>query len=346
MLRRRDLARLPGVARFRGALRRLFPGSLILLYHRVADPESDPWSLCVSPRHFAEHLEVLRDQKVPVPLARHREGRAGPSSRRVALTFDDGYADNLHAAKPLLERFDVPATVFVVTGDLGGTFEFWWDELEGLLLQPGTLPETLRLEIDGAGREWTLGPDGRLGEDDWRRWRGWHAEEGGALSARHALFLDLYPILYGVAPEQREDLLAELRAWAGSEEQGRSSHRRLRPDEVVELAEGGLVEIGAHSVVHSDLTTLSPTRERLEIRESRAYLRELTGGALGSFSYPHGGHDADTVAVVRDAGFERACCSRRHVVRRRTDPYALPRVTVPDCDGDAFAALLWSYLGR
>jgi peptidoglycan/xylan/chitin deacetylase (PgdA/CDA1 family) len=92
--------------------------------------------------------------------------------------------------------------------------------------------------------------------------------------------------------------------------------------------------------------TLSPERERFEIRESREYLRELTGGALGSFSYPHGGHDADTVAAVRDAGFERACCSRRRVVRSRTDAFALPRVTVPDCDGDAFAALLWSYMGH
>jgi peptidoglycan/xylan/chitin deacetylase (PgdA/CDA1 family) len=49
----------------------------------------------------------------------------------VAITFDDGYADLLANAKPLLERADVPATAFVVAGGLGRPF--WWDELAALL---------------------------------------------------------------------------------------------------------------------------------------------------------------------------------------------------------------------
>ena len=64
------------------------------------------------------------------------------------ITFDDGYADVLHHAKPLLERHSVPATVFVATGAIGQRREFWWDELGGLFLQPGTLPEELELTVD------------------------------------------------------------------------------------------------------------------------------------------------------------------------------------------------------
>lgn len=103
-------------------------GTLVLLYHRVADLPSDPWSLAVTPRHFAEHLEVLCAMARPVPLREAAEGRA--PRRAVAVTFDDGYSDNLYAARPLLERRGVPATVFVTTGGLDDGRELWWDELE------------------------------------------------------------------------------------------------------------------------------------------------------------------------------------------------------------------------
>jgi peptidoglycan/xylan/chitin deacetylase (PgdA/CDA1 family) len=102
-------------------------GALILGYHRVAEARHDPDRMCVSPRHFAEQLEVVRGCARPVSLAQLvsylADGRLPP--RLVAFTFDDGYADNLSHAWPLLERFEVPATLFVATGYIGGSFP--WD---------------------------------------------------------------------------------------------------------------------------------------------------------------------------------------------------------------------------
>jgi peptidoglycan/xylan/chitin deacetylase (PgdA/CDA1 family) len=106
----------------------------ILLYHRVAELESDPQQLAVTPARFEEHLRVLRAACTPVALAdvpRLLRARKLPK-RPVAVTFDDGYRDNLHEAKPLLERHGVPATVFVASGYVGRGTEFWWDELERL----------------------------------------------------------------------------------------------------------------------------------------------------------------------------------------------------------------------
>ena len=66
------------------------------------------------------------------------------------VTFDDGYADNLWNAKPLLERYDVPAAVFVTTGYAGQDREFWWDELETLLLErAGRCRKRCTLNING-----------------------------------------------------------------------------------------------------------------------------------------------------------------------------------------------------
>ena len=111
-------------------LDRLRGRCLVLLYHRIARVDPDPWGLCVTPEHFAEHLDVLRAWR------RIRLEEIGPSrwpmcgrGLSVAITFDDGYADNLHEAAPFLMRSDTPATFFLATGYIGGEREFWWDEL-------------------------------------------------------------------------------------------------------------------------------------------------------------------------------------------------------------------------
>ena len=101
-------------------------GALILGYHRIAGEDWDPFSLSVAPGHFAEHLDVLRRHARPLSVGQLvrgiEHGRLPPAS--VAVTFDDGYADNLSRAKPLLEGYGIPATMFVTTAPLAETTGF------------------------------------------------------------------------------------------------------------------------------------------------------------------------------------------------------------------------------
>src|SRR5688572_7601228 len=94
------------------ARKRLSSRALILLYHRVAEASSDPWSLAVKPAHFAEHLEVINRRARVLSVEELVAAIAGDKLPRLAIviTFDDGYADNLLNAKPLLEKNDCPAT--------------------------------------------------------------------------------------------------------------------------------------------------------------------------------------------------------------------------------------------
>ena len=94
---------------------------LVLLYHRIAALDFDPQRLAVTPRHFAEHLEILKACCHPMPLRELVEGARGGTlpDRAVAITFDDGYADALEAGKPALERCGVSATAFLATAYLG-----------------------------------------------------------------------------------------------------------------------------------------------------------------------------------------------------------------------------------
>ena len=124
------------------ARRALVARAMILVYHRVTPLDFDPEWLAVTPDRFAEQMDVLRRHYHVLSLSElHACLQKGNVPRKaVAVTFDDGYADNLLSARPVLERYDVPATFFVTTGKLDQTSEFWWDELGSLLLETPKLP--------------------------------------------------------------------------------------------------------------------------------------------------------------------------------------------------------------
>src|SRR2546423_8905789 len=105
---------------------------LVLLYHRIADCHPDPYALCVSPRHFEEHLEVLHHKLAVVGLDQLED--RPDLGLRAAITFDDGYADCFHTALPILNRHNIPATFFLVAGVIGTQRAFWWDELHDIFI--------------------------------------------------------------------------------------------------------------------------------------------------------------------------------------------------------------------
>lgn len=317
------------------------PG-VVLMYHRVADLPLDPQLLAVRPAHFAQHLEVIRRLGLPMNLGQLgqclAEGR--PTDGAVVVTFDDGYADNLHNAKPLLAAHDVPATVFVTTGAVDGDREFWWDDLERLLLTPGPLPHRLALRLDGIEVDFDLGEAAEYDAGQAAAHAGWSVLDPAYPTARHALYHLLQRKVHGMAaPDQRERWLAALAQWAGRDRQGRTSHRAMTGAEVAELGRGGGIEVGAHTITHSPLAALAPERQRHEIVESRRRLCQLTGQDVAVFAYPFGytgSHDAVTHAILRDSGLHTAVTTDQRTLAGQIDPLRIPRIVVRDWPGEEF----------
>jgi peptidoglycan/xylan/chitin deacetylase (PgdA/CDA1 family) len=301
--------------------------ALILGYHRVTDQTSDPFSLAVSPRNFEQQLAAIRRYGRPVGLAELVEAISNEAALdgSVVLTFDDGYADVLTRASPLLERARIPATVFVIAGLLGR--EFWWDALWRKLRTPDRLPERLRLTVDGGVFEWT-------------------ERDGPDAGDRGKLLFELYARLLRLPESGRRAALDALSVWTGVGAEEAGADRALEPDEVVRLAQGGLIEVGAHSSTHARLPTLPPDGQRSEIQNCKADLEGLIGRPVVSFSYPHGGCSPRTAAIVRASGYECACTSRTDAVRPDIDRFQLPRFWVPDWDGERFSRWLKRWLGR
>ena len=131
----------------------------ILVYHRVSNDERSP--LFVAPWRFRQQMNYLRLHHRVVPLAelvatlRRGEPLTAPT---VAITFDDGYRDNLTEAAPILRDFGLPATLFLATDPQERGEPFWWDILElAGLADPETLAglktrpyDEFRLAIDFA----------------------------------------------------------------------------------------------------------------------------------------------------------------------------------------------------
>jgi peptidoglycan/xylan/chitin deacetylase (PgdA/CDA1 family) len=138
-------------------------------------------------------------------------------------------------------------------------------------------------------------------------------------------------------PQNRQSFIDEILEWAGAEAVERSSHRRLSREEINALSRSRIVEIGAHTVNHPALTTLSPTAQKREIEISKTALEEIIDRPVASIAYPHGDYSEETISLVQQAGFSRACTTRPGLVWQEHDRFQLPRFNVGNWCGDEFA---------
>jgi peptidoglycan/xylan/chitin deacetylase (PgdA/CDA1 family) len=315
------------------------PRVLILMYHRVVDLPSDPQLLAVSPDRFSEHLHVIRKLGHPISLAEcvSALGRGSLPNRSVVITFDDGYADNLRYALPRLEHYEVPATIFVTSGRVGHSREFWWDELERIILQPGTLPEQLTVPRNGGKRRRDIREAAAFTSRDFHLYRTWHVEQPHDPHPRHRLYRELYDFLFMMSPIERERTLMDLFNWADIPPDSRSTNRALTEAELIELDRTGLIEIGAHTVSHPSLPSLNTSEQDGEIRQSKRTLEDILEHPVRSFSYPHGFYDAGTTRIAGEAGFESSCTTQQEPVWPGTHTMALPRMTVRNWGHTEFA---------
>jgi peptidoglycan/xylan/chitin deacetylase (PgdA/CDA1 family) len=301
----------------------------ILLYHRVADIGPDPLGLAVTPEHLAQQLDVLAAGWTPAPLEAVIAGEAGPHA--VAITFDDGYHDNLVNALPALAAAGVPATLFASTSHIATGVGYWWDGVEAALANADAdARDILTLDLPEGTRAWA--PRTRDDRDAVR------AHVHGALRTRDRATI--------------AGALAQLQAWAGQDgaTQPPDRDRPLTPDELVTLAGAGPFTVQAHGRTHLSLAHAPAPVRAGELTGSADDLASWLGESRRPkiFSYPFGvpGVDVDTAtkAAARAAGYTHATVNAPGLVHATTDRYAVPRLAVPDVGGAAFAQWLGAAL--
>lgn len=298
----------------------------ILMYHRVANAEIDPWELSVSPENFDAQLSALADLGDVLPLhelARTpARARVTDRRRRFAITFDDGYVDNLRVAVPLLERHGLPATFFIATGLLDAD-AYWWDVFDELVLGRGLDPQQY-LEAAAA-----------VGAIE-------HPDHGDPVSSDIGA---LHRFLYeSVAERPPTEIRALLDALADEldVEPPQPEGRPMTTAELRELIDHPLITLGGHTMHHPRLASRPLSDVLVEIESGRRRLHELTGKVPALFAYPYGNYDDDVVRLTREIGFEYAVTTDERWTGLREDRLRLPRLHVKDVGGDE----LWASLAR
>lgn len=255
----------------------------VLAYHRVEDPNANPWldphEISATPQQFEAQMKLLSQRYHPVSIADVLDAAHGGKplpTDAVLLTVDDGYRSFKNALFPICERYGVQPLLFVPTGFVGsGTF--WWDKVYQILYHSG------HGEIDS--------PIGRLSLQN----------EQEKFSARHLLIRALkkmpreqatgwidatHAALVNIPADQPSDTLT----W----------------DELRALKSKG-VAIAPHTHTHPILAQVSLEEVKRQVCMSRDLIREELGDVLPVFAIPDGktiSYNQEILDLIHAQGLE------------------------------------------
>ncbi|WP_081890797.1 polysaccharide deacetylase family protein [Porticoccus hydrocarbonoclasticus] len=274
----------------------------ILTYHRVLPERDYMRSSEPTVATFDWHMELLARYFNPLSLsdAIARLDNNDLPERAVCVTFDDGYANNAECALPVLQRWSIPATVFISTGFLNG----------GLMWNDAVI-EALRIAESDEFDLRSLG----LATYDLADFH--HRRQAAGQIIRE---IKHWP------PEKRAEAIRVIECMVGP----LPENMMLTNDQVKQLSDAG-IEIGAHTRTHPILAMLKLADARQEIQASKNALETLVDKPVRYFAYPNGRPEIDYRLEHRDfvksIGFEGAVSTQWGVVSGSSDRWQMPRFT-------------------
>lgn len=275
----------------------------ILIFHRVL-PLPDP--LLPDEPDIARYDQTMVWIRawfnvLPLDEALARLASGTLPARAAVITFDDGYADNLLQAVPILKRHGLHATFFIATGFLDGGI-MWNDRIiEAVRNARATAISIRTLSLE------TLAI---------------------ATSAEKLIAINcLIRAIKHLPPEQRQEMVDSVVDACGVT---LPSDLMLTSEQLVKLRDSGM-GIGAHTVNHPILSLLKRDVALREIGDSRDHLESILQQRVLLFAYPNGKYGADYnedhTRIVRSLGFSAALTTTPGAARKDTDSYQLPRFT-------------------
>jgi len=288
---------------------------MLLTFHHVNPNRIQAFApnahLAVHPDFLAEVIAMIRRRGVELITmdeVRSRIVNPRPGRRFAAITFDDGYRDNLQHAVPVLKRLDVPFTIYIASAMIDGTASLWWEGV-GALVRDN---HTIETQMNGT----TVVLD------------------CSNPSCKQAAFVKLMRYLTEVLPESlQRDFVKDLCERYGFDLQAHCRAELLNWSEIKQLADDPLCTVGSHTVNHPALARLDEQAALREMVEGAQALHERLGTQPAHFAYPYGYRQAAgprEFELAQQAGFATAVTTRPGMVFPQHASFltSLPRISV------------------
>ncbi|RTY92258.1 polysaccharide deacetylase family protein [Flavobacterium sp. GT3R68] len=258
--------------RFLKLKNRIFHGRpvLVLMYHRVSDVSDKKTArLTVTPATFEKQLVYFKEK---YQILRLTDNWSSLKKSGLVITFDDGYADNFINALPLLEKHQIPATVFVTTININTQNEFWWDRLVFDYEKMDVLFFFPKI-----------------------------AEKVSKEQYSYSYFENM---LAELDNSQKEEWFLEWEKINHIEFRGREDYRSLTIEELKKLENNPLIDIGLHTHNHYPLGYLTEQEQIQEMSTSIGELKKFADSSLPYLALPHGSYNEFTFQVIKGFGLK------------------------------------------
>lgn len=277
----------------------------ILLYHRIY-PRIDGYLKPMNPENFERQMEYLHRNFTIVSLddlVNYIKSEKSLPKKAAVVTLDDGYKDNYLYAFPILQKYRVPATIFLTTNCITNNSLFWWDQVSYVIQHTSVK----QLNLDGIGF-FQLQP----------KYRKVHVQS------------TIIERLKKVTEKDKNLLIERLRKLSRVEiPYDVGKELILSWNDITEMHKSN-IGFGAHTANHPILANVTLEQARSEIVESKKSIEDRLGANVTSFAYPDGNFNPRIVELVRKSGFTNAVTITRKLTGLRDCVFKLCRINAPE----------------
>jgi len=290
------------------------PAAVILTYHSIQDrPEQYANTIgcdCIHATSIFEwQMEFIARRFSAVNMDdiwRFLKGEKNLPPRAVAVTFDDGFKDNVRVAAPILNRFGIPGTFYVLIGSVDQSKAPWYCLLRHAF-------------FTSRNSKWMDPFSGTI-------------HDLTDSEAREGAFVNAVGVCAKSSAPAREELVQNVVRSLDREPFPNESDLMMNWDDARSLAKSGHV-VGSHTMTHPNVAHISAEDARNELNESKLKLEEELGEPVKHFSYPHPALNPQwnetTLKITEELGYATAVTTTSGAVRADARPLAIPRTYIP-----------------